>query len=165
MITLRKKYVVALGLLVAGLAVGMLWGGRAVSPREVAAAQPTPAPEAGLQAAIQAARYHVRPVAATSAKLEAHNPAQQFRATFTGEQAQFQAASSCQQPWQLGLKLKGYGYGTQLQTVSAGELSTQANRVEIKRTLAASQSEFQTPNSAITEWYVNTPHGIEQGLH
>jgi hypothetical protein len=52
---------------------------------------------------------------------------------------------------ELRLRLTGYGYGKQLAASTAGELTTDGNRIEIKR-------------AAITEWYVNQPEGLEQGF-
>ncbi|MFN7929667.1 MAG: MBG domain-containing protein, partial [Blastocatellia bacterium] len=118
---------------------------------------------ASLGEAVQAARYQMRTVAqAGRTTALATNPAQHFSASFTPEQVQLQSASACQQPWQLGLKLKGYGYGKTLHEVTAGELITKENRVEIKRDFVSSPiSNLQSP---ILEWYTNTPQGIEQGF-
>lgn len=102
--------------------------------------------------AVQATRYQMRTVTEAGRKTAlATNPAQRLRASFTAEQVQFQPTSDSQQPWQLGFKLKGYGYGKAWQEIPAGEVSTHGNRVEIKR-------------AAVTEWYTNTPKGIEQGF-
>jgi hypothetical protein len=170
MIRLRKKYVAAFGLLVTMLAVGLLSNNRLIL-NSGATATTTTLPtsvntaadwqEQGLPVtlgeAIQATRYNVRPVNKADNTIEAHNPAQNLRASFSPEQVQFQSTSACQQPWELGLKLKGYGYGAQLQKVSEGIVSAKGNRVEIKHSHA--------PNSAqIVEWYTNTPQGIEQGF-
>lgn len=178
MMTLRKKYIAVLCLLSLTIVAGMRWSNRTVLKPVTAATTaslaestkpivPSLAPGmyASLGEAVQAARYNVRAVSEAGRNaVMATNPANSLRAVFTPEQVQVQAASACQQPWQFGLKLKGYGYGTQLHEVTAGEISTQNNRVEIKRALATSQSAIQTPPSAITEWYANTPKGIEQGF-
>ncbi|PYM71174.1 MAG: hypothetical protein DME03_19960, partial [Candidatus Rokuibacteriota bacterium] len=49
------------------------------------------------------------------------------------------------------LALRGYGYGDELQAVSAVAPQAMANRVEYQR-------------GALTEWYLNGPIGLEQGF-
>ncbi len=62
------------------------------------------------------------------------------------------ALAGGKQSWRLDLKLQDYGYGQARSIVRAGELTAKANRVEIKR------------SAALTEWFVNTSRGIEQGF-
>ncbi len=159
MITPRKKYIAALCLLTTTILIGILWSNRPIfKPALASTSANASAPPLGtylsLDEAVQSARYNVR---ASDKLVSASNPAQSLRANFTPEEVQIQSASACQQPWQFRLKLKGYGYGTQLQAVSAGVVTTKANRVEIKRAIN------KTPNQVI-EWYTNSPKGIEQGF-
>ena len=54
-------------------------------------------------------------------------------------------------PWELGLRLTGYGYADHIQPTSAARLSPADNRIEYQR-------------DGITEWYVNDERGLEQGF-
>ena len=53
--------------------------------------------------------------------------------------------------WEWGLRLTGYGYEGAIQPLASGSLTADGNRVEYHR-------------SALTEWYINDEHGLEQGF-
>ncbi len=55
------------------------------------------------------------------------------------------------QSWEWGLRLIGYGYPGRLQAIVPAEIVAQANRIEYRR-------------SELTEWYVNSERGLEQGF-
>ncbi len=118
-----------------------------------------------LAAALAAARYQV--VWESSPLLRdpggahhAKNPAQGFSAYFTEagvKLADFgrlkQGCKSCDTNpnWQMGLRLKGYGYGERIVALGRGELKAAQNRVEYA-------------HAALTEWYENKAEGLEQGF-
>ena len=51
----------------------------------------------------------------------------------------------------VGFHLSGYGYGDKLNTPAAPKLAADGTRLEYRR-------------GDFTEWYVNGPHGLEQGF-
>jgi hypothetical protein len=73
-----------------------------------------------------------------------------------------------EQAWQLGFKLKAYGYGEQLQDVPPiVSRQVNGNRIEYQRgdragAIAPLASRISHP--ALTEWYENKAAGIEQGF-
>ncbi len=139
-----------------GFAVGMAfrhWSNAAQNTRKPLAQQQLHALTGALGEAVSAAQYNLNEVETANGEksLEAVNPAQGMRASFTSQEIQVHSGSACQTPWQLGLQLKRVGYGTQLRDVRPGVLSAQGHRVEIQR-------------DTITEWYLNKPEGIEQGF-
>src|SRR5262249_3320313 len=127
---------------------------------------------ASLAAAMAAAPYQIYAAPAQSGQASqsaqpgapyyANNPGQRLRATFASDEARVSAASNKTDgktgDAELRLRLTGYGYGNQLTVVTAGELTTQGNRIEIQK------SAIRNPQSAIEEWYVNKPEGLEQGF-
>ncbi len=160
MITLRKTFaaflrqpskVLTILCLLFGFAGGLFYRYHTMQTR--ATNQPSQALTGTLGEAVNTARYRLNEVKTVNGEsaIEAVNPVQQMRARFTADEVQVQSGSACQTPWQLGLRLKRIGYGTQLQAVRPGVLSARQNRVEIKR-------------GNITEWYLNKPEGIEQGF-
>ena len=88
----------------------------------------------------------------------ARNDAQNFSASFDPD-GRASVRSNGEQKWHLSLKLKSYGYGENLTAVSAGEVQAHANRVEIRQHLRG-----RPEPSALLEWYVNKPEGLEQGF-
>jgi hypothetical protein len=76
----------------------------------------------------------------------AENPRHGLVAHFTASGVQVGVGTAT---W--GLALRGYGYGDELQAVSAVTPRAMANRVEYQR-------------GAVTEWYLNGPLGLEQGF-
>jgi trimeric autotransporter adhesin len=74
------------------------------------------------------------------------NPTHTVSATFTEDGVDFVHGSH---HW--GITLRRYGYGTALQDAAAARPQASGNRVEYRR-------------GELTEWYLNGPLGVEQGL-
>src|SRR5215468_5026307 len=87
---------------------------------------------------------------------EAENPAQRFRATFGASGIEVRPSGGTA-GWQVGLRLRAWGYGECLDSPGAAVLAAYGNRTEY-RYLAGDHGE------ALTEWYVNTARGIEHGF-
>lgn len=87
--------------------------------------------------------YHAR-TQADAAHLD--NAAHGVSATFSAAGVAFARSTS-----RWSMTLRGHGYGTVLTSARTATPSTSANRVEYRR-------------GAVTEWYVNGPLGIEQGI-
>ena len=60
----------------------------------------------------------------------------------------------------IGMKLRSVGYGERAIGVGAAGLTTSGSRIEYRRSLVGSDGAA----GAITEWYVNTAAGLEQGF-
>ena len=103
-----------------------------------------------LAAAMTGARYSAQ--VADGAGTRAWNPAHGLRSTFTPEGLRFevQAGSAVHQ---VGWRLASLGYGATQTTVSAGEVVARGQRVEVRRDALG-----------LTEWYHNTPGGLEHGF-
>jgi hypothetical protein len=78
--------------------------------------------------------------------VEATNARQKLTANFTVHGVEVRNGS---QHWTMALQ--SYGYGDALQSVAAAEPKAISNRVEYQR-------------GALTEWYLNGPLGLEQGI-
>ena len=63
-------------------------------------------------------------------------------------------------PRRIGMKLRSVGYGKRPIGVSAAQPRTSGSRIEYRRSLLGNDSVA----GAITEWYVNTASGLEQGF-
>ena len=113
-----------------------------------------------LQEALARARYGVYPEPRQLASWQAENPAQQMRARFTPEGVQVEAKPGDGAPQRIGMKLRSVGYGERPIGVSAARLTTSGSRIEYRRSLVGSDGAA----GAITEWYVNTAAGLEQGF-
>lgn len=113
-----------------------------------------------LNDAAQQAEYTITqiPVSALSKEYQAFNRANSFYSYFSGEKVKVLSTLKDKQAWQLSLKLKCYGYSNNLLPIVSGEVSAMANR------LAMRKSAIHNPESAIEEWYVNKPEGLEQGF-
>ncbi len=119
-----------------------------------------------LAAAMAAARYQINAASTLSgnsaAPFYADNPGQQLRATFASDEVRVDAASNQTsgktEGAELRLQLAGYGYGDQLEPLAAGQLTAHGDRITIRK------SAIRNPQSAIEEWYVNKPEGLEQGF-
>jgi hypothetical protein len=120
-----------------------------------------------LNATVKAARRKVRPVAANSS-FEAENPEQQLRAHFTANGARLSSPASAtpSAAWQLGLRLRGYGYGKQMLATTPGAVQGVGQRVELRHHLWNDKQSVTLSNapSTITEWYENKAEGIEHGF-
>jgi len=78
--------------------------------------------------------------------IEADNARHKLAATFTAQGVDVRSGS---RHWRL--TLRGYGYGDTLTAVQSAAPIANFNRVEYQR-------------GALTEWYVNGPLGLEQGI-
>ena len=114
-----------------------------------------------LSEAVTTDQYLIKPVRAQRPNNEgafhAVNSAQAMRAFFTPDRTI--VTSTGEEKWQIGLRLKGYGYDNHLERVRAGEITTQGNRVEISKHAVG-----RLQSSSLVEWYVNQPEGLEQGF-
>jgi len=121
---------------------------------------------ASLAAAMTAARYRINAAPAQPgnavAPFYANNPGQQLRASFAPAEVRVNAAPNKTDAKtggaELRLQLVGYGYGDKLTAVAPGALTAQGDRITIRK------SSILNPQSAIEEWYVNKPEGLEQGF-
>ncbi|NOK11951.1 DUF7507 domain-containing protein [Corallococcus exercitus] len=106
-----------------------------------------------LREAVQKSRYRIREqeLATLPNGYRCSNPAQAFDATFTGAGLDLtpRGPSAGSLPWRM--RLRGYGYGEQMQPVAAARLVVRDNRIEYLR-------------GPLTEWYVNERQGLEQGF-
>ena len=111
-----------------------------------------------LVAAVDATRYRVSPRLATGTEpdgFQGANPAQRFAASFGANG--FELRSTGGPPgWRLGLRLGAWGYGERLEPPGAALISAAGNRVEYRYPAGAAGD--------LTEWYVSTARGIEQGF-
>ena len=106
------------------------------------------------------ARYSIYPEQRQLATWHAENPAQQIGARSTPEGVQVQVKAGQRDPRGIGMKLRSVGYGERTMAVSTARLTTSGNRIEYRRSLVGKESAA----GAITEWYVNTAAGLEQGF-
>src|SRR5262249_13015892 len=104
---------------------------------------------ASLAEAMETTRYEINPQ--TGGGYAADNQAQQWRVAFSTSGLRVEPSGSKRPDWQFGLKLPGYGYGAPLTPVAAGRIKANANR-------------FELDHSSLTEWYVNSKQGLEQGF-
>jgi hypothetical protein len=107
------------------------------------------------QQGIATAEYHATwqrlPEDTGDGAYQAPNRAQGFRTHFTDRGIRVVPRTEEQPSWQWGLELVGFGWGEDVQPVTAAEPRANANRVEYVR-------------SGLVEWYVNEPRGLEQGF-
>ena len=82
---------------------------------------------------------------------EGRNPNHSLRAEFTGDGLRVSPLVSSGGGWAFELRLTGYGPDGAIRSVQRGTLRATDNRADIDR-------------GDLTEWYVNGPHGIEQGF-
>ncbi len=81
----------------------------------------------------------------------ADNPAQRFTAHFGSEDIALVPRGGGEPAWELGIRLTFWGAAHDLQPVHPANAFSEGNRVEYRR-------------GPITEWYVNTTMGLEQGF-
>jgi len=111
----------------------------------------------GLRDAVRQARYAVRSQGRTATTgevggFEVANPSQGLRARFATGGIEVVPAATGAKGWRWGMRLRAYGYGERLDTPAEAVVSASGNRVEYRY------------GQGLTEWYVNTPRGIEQGF-
>ncbi|MFO1496738.1 MAG: FG-GAP-like repeat-containing protein [Lysobacterales bacterium] len=124
-----------------GLCSIICWLGLGAS---VAVATPT---ETELGAAIAAREYHA---SLQPSGWQAPNRAQDFRIHFESDGVELTAREHADQPL-LSMQLTHWGRANRLQPPGEGTLAAQAERVERR-------------SAGLTEWYVNTPAGLEHGF-
>ncbi|HEX8999364.1 MAG TPA: hypothetical protein VGB07_05660, partial [Blastocatellia bacterium] len=147
-----------------------IWFGRALARQPLPLAQGEAAIEllkqrgeyASLQQAMETARYRANAEPQRAGEFAALNPAHELHARFTPQGVEVRRRSDEATP-KLAMTLRGVGYGERQLPVSPGTVSAQDQRVEIHRNLS-SESAIRNPQSAIVEWYINRPTGLEQGF-
>ncbi len=113
-----------------------------------------------LQQALEAAHYRVYQERQHAVAWYAENPAQRIRARFTPDGVQLQATPRHGDARRIDMKLRSVGYGKRQIGVGAARLSAADNRIEYRRSLLADDA----AGGDVSEWYVNTPAGLEQGF-
>jgi len=116
-----------------------------------------------LSEAIQAARYSVNwvkqaPIPNQAGAFQAHNPGQGYSTYFAEDEVHLIHRSG-DEKWHVMLKLTGFGDSNRIEPITKGEIKTENNRVEIRKS-AIRNSKFE-----ILEWYENKPEGLEQGFN
>jgi hypothetical protein len=158
----RRAYVKFALLFVVLLSALFLSSGPKPNPTAAAKEPPAPAkyqPQRGVYDSLAEAAAHARyGVRQARGKLSAANPAHGLEATFNAQGVEVAARGEGQKTHRWGLQLQGYGYGQTSAPLTAGNVTSDGNRVEIER-LAAGDAQ-----PALVEWYVNEPHGLEQGF-
>jgi hypothetical protein len=100
----------------------------------------------------------------------ASNAAQNLGAYFSDDRVMLQPLDDSRKAGaQASLQLRDYGYGSRMLSAVAGTMRIDGNRVEIIRELGGGQSSATDKSEAggrgkITEWYINSKEGIEQGF-
>lgn len=102
-----------------------------------------------LAQAVTAARYQVT---ANEGGATAFNEANGMRLDFTESGWQLKSTTK-DKSWSSSWQLNSFGYGSKQTKAAAGAWQTTENRVELARA-----------NQRITEWFVNTPNGVEHGF-
>jgi len=106
---------------------------------------------AGIQTQIEVERHAITDSDRPGRLYRADNPAQRFTAHFGDEDVVIKSRGRGKPDWHLGLRLTAWGAADNLQPVHPGAAFAEGNRVEIRR-------------GPLTEWYVNTTMGLEQGF-
>ncbi len=106
-----------------------------------------------IQSLVQQTAYRVEPAkeADSATALAARNPEQGLRARFAADGIRVSSLAADAASWELGLKLRGYGYADAIQAVAPAEPVADGHRVAYRR-------------GDLVEWYVNEPRGVEQGF-
>jgi len=102
-----------------------------------------------LAEAVTAARYEVD-FAERSAT--AKNDAHDLQMNFTDGGLQLKSTAK-DKNWISNWRLSSFGYGTNQNAAAKGDLQSNGNRVELKRN-----------EQNLTEWYENSPNGVEHGF-
>ena len=106
---------------------------------------------AGIQEQIEAERHKITESDRPGRLYRADNPTQRFTAHFGNEDVMLSTRDRGVPAWQLGLRLTAWGAAHNLQPVDPAGAYSEDNRVEYRR-------------GPLTEWYVNTTMGLEQGF-
>jgi FG-GAP repeat len=115
-----------------------------------------------LNEAVKAARFSAQPLPSGKA-FQFFNLENGLRATFDAEDRSGTrvAATNNKRQQELAIKFTGYGYDKRFIAFSPHTVNAQQNRVEYTH---RPSSEISNPQSAIQEWFVNNPDGIEHGF-
>ncbi len=118
-----------------------------------------------LTAAVTATRYNAQPIADGKA-FQFANPAQGFKATFAAADSDTApglrvVTGEAKQQSELAIKLVAYGYDKSLSLLKPTTLDAKENRIEYGHAL---NSTAGNSTSAIREWFINNPEGIEHGF-
>ena len=95
----------------------------------------------------------------SKARYQAVNPAQGLVTTFMSSGIRVAPFDGRNDTWTHGLRLTGYGYGDQIQSMPGASLVLEGPRIEYR--YGVDESDL---TSTVTEWYVNGPLGLEQGF-
>lgn len=106
-----------------------------------------------LRHAITAARYEIQRSKVQAGHARAQNPKHGLFADFDRDGLRLSVAGPDSRPLQTRWQLKSLGYGRQAKPVPPGNLHCDGQRVEITRSTLS-----------LTEWFINTPAGLEQGF-
>ena len=82
---------------------------------------------------------------------QAPNRAHNLRTYFTPTDVRVVPRTGNGTAWELGMRLKGYGYEHPIRPLAPATLSAEGNRIEYRR-------------GGLTEWYVNDEKGLKQGF-
>ena len=130
----------------------------------VSGAQPEPVKPSGyasLGTALAAVRHAVEPLDpagphARGARYFAANPEQQLRMWFSNDGVELAsgiAAPDGEEPWSLKMRLLGAGREDAMTPVTAGSVTGEGSRVEMKY-----------HNPSVSQWFENRKDGMEQGF-
>ena len=111
-----------------------------------------------LVAQLKRMRYEVRKRDARgteSPEWQVTNPVQQFSAVWRPSGIEVHPAVE-PAAWRIAMRLDAWGYGNRLESSRDAEIAVSGNRLEYRH-----RNELGT---ALTEWYVHTSRGIEQGF-
>jgi len=106
----------------------------------------------GIQRHIQDARYDAASTPSFPGALEAGNHQQQMRLRFDNASLQLSPTSGGTTAWELRLKTLSYGRNSAMTALTTSSSQASANRVA-----------FSFAALGLTEWYINTPVGVEHG--
>jgi len=105
----------------------------------------------GIQEQIEVERHKVSESDRPGRLYRADNPVQRFTAHFGAEDVVIVPRGRGEPAWELGMRLTAWGAAHDLQPVHPAGAIAEDNRVEYRR-------------GPLTEWYVNTTMGLEQGF-
>jgi hypothetical protein len=104
-----------------------------------------------IQQQIEAERYRITESDRPGTLFRADNPTQRFTAHFGAEDLVITPRGRAEPAWKLGLRLTAWGTPTDLEQVEFAYATAENNRIQYRR-------------GPLTEWYVNTTMGLEQGF-
>ena len=164
---MQPRITVAAGILICGVVTltGVSPDSRPASSLRLAAYQPvvrSPLEAQSLndpwQQALSSARYGIYEQRGQVGKWYANNAAQRMRAEFTPNGVYVATQGTDGRTWRVGLTLRTVGYGARQRRVGDGRPATEGNRFQISRSGVGDAS------VSVSEWYVNTPSGLEQSF-